>query len=79
MENYITPIPMYINITHNCPHCKNNIYYFASETKNAFKIGKKYEKFDLDGFNYYRNFYYVCPICKNELYVPRQWHYYDEI
>ncbi len=62
---------MFIDVRHSCtcPNCGTNLYKYIWNPQNILSTSDRYEGYDVDGFQFYRNAYYKCPKCGKYFYV----------
>jgi DNA-directed RNA polymerase subunit RPC12/RpoP len=58
--------------THDCPYCGQNVFETICDDEQVISVSDRYEKFDHDGFRYYRNYTYACPYCGEKFYASKR-------
>lgn len=52
----------------DCPNCGANIYKHITGPKNIVGKSEKYDRWDVQGFERVRDYYYNCPNCGERVY-----------
>ena len=60
-----------LDLTYNseCPVCGKFIIGHVCDREKTLSVSDRYEYYDIDGFNFYRDYIYECPHCKKRFYT----------
>ena len=71
LNEIINENSMFIDIRHSdkCPNCGIDLYEYIWNPQNILSVSDRFDGYDVDGFQLYRNAYYKCPNCGKDFHV----------